>query len=58
MTYPESITVILGAKLKRELEDYNYHHRKSKINMSQVCREALEVELKNKITCEYNRPPF
>jgi hypothetical protein len=47
MTSRDAISVELG-KLKRELEDYNYHHRDSKINYTQVCRTALHEELNNR----------
>ena len=47
MTSRDAISVELG-KLKRELEDYNYHHRDNKINYTQVCRKALQDELKNR----------
>lgn len=47
MTSRDAISVELG-KLKRELEDYNYHHRDNKINYTQVCREALKKDLDNR----------
>jgi hypothetical protein len=47
MTSRDAISVELG-KLKRELEDFNYHHRDNKINYTQVCRTALNDELKNR----------
>ncbi len=47
MTSRDAISVELG-KLKRELEEYNYHHRENKINYTQVCREALNDELKKR----------
>ena len=44
MTDYESITIVVDPKLKRGLESWNFHHKKDKINMSEVCRTALQTE--------------
>lgn len=44
----ETITINIESKLKRQIEEYNYHHRKNKINVSAICREALKEELKKR----------
>lgn len=57
MTEYESIKVVLYSpddpKLKRDLEEYNYHHKNNKINMSDVCRKALRKEWneRNSVVC-------
>lgn len=44
MTSIDSISVDLG-KLKREVEDYNYHHRDDKIKYTPIVRKAVREEL-------------
>lgn len=44
----ETTTINIGSKLKRQIEEYNYHNRKSKINVSEVCRNALKEELEKR----------
>lgn len=44
----ETITINIETKLRRKLEEYNFHNRKNKINKSEVCRKALEEELKRR----------
>ncbi len=50
----ESIKVVVNSKedprLKQELDDYNYHNKKHKINMSEVSRKALRKELNDRQT--------
>lgn len=48
MTADDYIKVVLGEKLKERIVTHNYKNRKNKnkkINMSEVCRVALEREL-------------
>jgi hypothetical protein len=52
MTDNEAITAVLGKKLKRELEEWNFYHPKNKIKYSPVCRKALKNELDEKKALE------
>jgi protein-arginine kinase activator protein McsA len=46
----EKQTISIESELKRELEEFNFKYRRTeyKINISQVCREALKQELEKK----------
>jgi uncharacterized C2H2 Zn-finger protein len=46
----EKQTISIDSDLKRELEEFNFKYRRTeyKINISQVCREALKQELEKK----------
>ena len=43
-------TISIDSELKKELEEFNFKYRRTeyKINISQVCREALRTELERK----------
>jgi hypothetical protein len=46
----EKQTIVIDSDLKKELEEFNFKYRRTehKINLSQVCREALREELEKK----------
>lgn len=50
MTDLEKQTIVIDSDLKKELEEFNFKYRRTeyKINISQVCREALREELEKK----------
>lgn len=46
----EKQTIVIESDLKKELEEFNFKYRRTeyKINISQVCREALRQELEKR----------
>lgn len=44
----ETITINIESKLRDKLDEYDYFHKKNKINRSEVCRKALWEELKRR----------
>lgn len=51
MTSIDAISVDLG-KLKREVEEFNYHHRDNKIKYTPIVRKAVQEELNKRRTEE------
>jgi len=51
MTSIDAISVDLG-KLKREVEEFNYHHRDNKIKYTPIVRKAVREELDRRNSLE------
>jgi hypothetical protein len=51
----EAITVVLGRKLKHEVEKWNVDHPRNKIKYAPICREVIQNALNEKKAFEGQR---